>query len=106
MEAGDVDSIITNPQHPYTQLLIDSIPWPDLNRPWGQQEIRSDDGESAEIGLGCKFAPRCPHVMDRCRTEVPPLYMLEGGKSVASCFLHDGTETLPGEDLGMLFKVG
>ncbi len=32
MEAGEVDSVIANPKHPYTQLLIDSIPWPDLSR--------------------------------------------------------------------------
>ena len=104
MEAGDVESIITNPQHPYTQLLIDSIPWPDLSRQWGQQEIRGDDGESADIGVGCKFASRCPRVMDRCRREIPPLYMVEG-PSVASCFLYDGNETLPGDDLGLLLRA-
>lgn len=103
MEAGDVETIITNPQHPYTQLLIDSIPWPDLDRQWGQQEILGDDGESAEIGIGCKFASRCPRVMDHCRTKVPPLYMLKG-PSVASCFLHEGNETLPGDDLGMILR--
>ena len=32
MEAGDVDKVIKHPEHPYTRLLIDSIPWPDLNR--------------------------------------------------------------------------
>src|SRR6266498_992799 len=31
MEAGDVDTVIKNPRHPYTKLLIDSIPWPDIN---------------------------------------------------------------------------
>lgn len=102
MEAGNVEVVITNPQHPYTQLLIDSIPWPDLNRQWGQQEIRGDDGESAEVGKGCKFAPRCPHVMDKCRREVPPLYQLED-QTVASCFLHEGKTVLPGEELGSLF---
>ena len=32
MEAGDVDTVIKDPQHPYTRLLVDSIPWPDINR--------------------------------------------------------------------------
>ena len=34
-EAGPPKQVIGDPQHPYTQLLIDSIPWPDVNRPWG-----------------------------------------------------------------------
>ena len=35
MEAGDVDMVIKNPKHPYTRLLIDSIPWPNIKRRWG-----------------------------------------------------------------------
>ena len=103
MEAGDVESVIANPQHPYTQLLIDSIPWPDLNRQWGQQEIGMVDAETAKVGTGCKFASRCPHVMDKCRQTVPPLYQL-GDKQVASCFLYEDQSTLPGENLGQLFR--
>ncbi|MFP7673869.1 ABC transporter ATP-binding protein [Marivita sp. S0852] len=38
VEAGPPKQVIGSPQHPYTQLLIDSIPWPDLNRSWGQSE--------------------------------------------------------------------
>ncbi len=103
MEAGDVESVIANPQHPYTQLLIDSIPWPDLNRQWGKQEIGMVDAETAKVGKGCKFASRCPHVMEKCRQTVPPLYQL-GDKQVASCFLYEDKSTLPGENLGQLFK--
>ena len=103
MEAGDVESVIANPQHPYTQLLIDSIPWPDLNRQWGKQEIGTTEAETDKVGKGCKFASRCPHVMDRCRQTTPPLYQL-GDKQVASCFLYEDKSTLPGENLGQLFK--
>ena len=42
MEAGNVDTIIKDPQHPYTKLLIDSIPWPDINRHWGSTEIKAE----------------------------------------------------------------
>ncbi|MEM7134124.1 MAG: ABC transporter ATP-binding protein [Chloroflexota bacterium] len=103
MEAGDVEKVITDPQHPYTQLLIDSIPWPDLNRQWGNQEVIAIDGESAEVGSGCKFAPRCPHVMEKCRGSVPSLYHVDE-KTVASCFLYEDKPVLPGEDLGTLFS--
>ncbi|KQT47169.1 ABC transporter [Devosia sp. Leaf420] len=36
VEKGDVESVIRNPQHSYTRLLVDSIPWPDLNKNWGE----------------------------------------------------------------------
>lgn len=36
VEKGDVESVIRNPQHAYTQLLVDSIPWPNLDQKWGQ----------------------------------------------------------------------
>jgi peptide/nickel transport system ATP-binding protein len=102
MEAGSVDEVIKNPQHPYTQLLIDSIPWPDLNRQWGQQEIDEMDGEMAEIGTGCKFSPRCPHVMPKCREAPAPLYKVSD-KTVASCYLYEEKPVLERERLGELF---
>lgn len=104
MEAGDVDAVIKNPQHPYTQLLIDSIPWPDLTQQWGQQEIDEMDGEMAEIGSGCKFAPRCPHVMPKCRQAAAPLYQVSEG-TVASCYLYEDKSVLEGECLGELFNT-
>jgi oligopeptide/dipeptide ABC transporter ATP-binding protein len=103
MEAGDVDSVIANPQHPYTQLLIDSIPWPDLTRKWGQQELIVDEGKSPKTG--CKFAGRCPHVMDRCLQSPPPLYQVDDSR-VAACYLYDANPILPGERLGELFAAG
>ncbi len=104
MEAGDVDTIIKDPKHPYTQLLIDSIPWPDLTRQWGQQEIRTtDEDTSLASRVGCKFAGRCPHVMEKCKTNRPPLYYIDE-KRVASCFLYEENQVMPGEELGMLFK--
>lgn len=104
MEAGDVDSVISDPKHPYTQLLIDSVPWPDINRQWGQQEIIStDEDNSIASQTGCKFAGRCPHVMDKCKTNRPPLYQTDK-QHVASCFLYDTEPVLPGGELGQLFK--
>jgi len=105
MEAGDVEAVITNPQHPYTQLLIDSIPWPDLQRKWGQQEIIAiDDDKSKAARGGCKFAARCPHVMEKCRISPPPLYTV-GERQVASCYLYEEQPVLPSEALGSLFRA-
>jgi oligopeptide/dipeptide ABC transporter ATP-binding protein len=104
MEAGDVDTVISEPKHPYTQLLIDSIPWPDLTRQWGQQEIVStDEDKSAASKTGCKFAGRCPHVMEKCKVSPPPLYQIDEQR-VAACYLYDEQLVLPGEELGTLFK--
>jgi peptide/nickel transport system ATP-binding protein len=103
MEAGDVDRVITEPKHPYTQLLIDSIPWPDLTRQWGQQEIITEDMGQAAVHTGCKFANRCPHVMEKCRLTAPPLFQTDA-QHVASCYLYDTQPVLPGEELGTLFK--
>jgi peptide/nickel transport system ATP-binding protein len=104
MEAGSVESVIAEPKHPYTQLLIDSIPWPDLQRQWGQQEIGMVDAETARVGTGCKFASRCPHVMDKCRQSPPPLYEV-AGRQVASCYLYEDKPVLGNDDLGQLFKA-
>jgi len=104
MEAGEVDTVIGNPQHPYTQLLIDSIPWPDLQRQWGQQEIiTTDEDKSSASRTGCKFAGRCPHVMDKCKVSPPPLYQLDD-QHVAACYLYDNQPVMRGEQLGTLFK--
>jgi peptide/nickel transport system ATP-binding protein len=101
MEAGDVETVIKNPQHPYTQLLIDSIPWPDLGHKWGQQELIIPDGADPEI-KGCKFAPRCPHVKQVCWDSPPPLYKVDGAR-VASCHLYEGHQAIPKEQVGELF---
>jgi oligopeptide/dipeptide ABC transporter ATP-binding protein len=105
MEAGDVDAVIRDPKHPYTQLLIDSIPWPDLQRQWGQQEIIIPDG-TEKIGQGCKFANRCPHVMQICRETRPPLYQPDGSQRVAACYLYEKSPTLAKNDVGQLFSNG
>jgi peptide/nickel transport system ATP-binding protein len=102
MEAGDVESVIADPQHPYTQLLIDSIPWPDLTRKWGQQEVIVEEDKSAKAG--CKFAGRCPHVMAKCRQSAPPLYRLSDSR-VAACYLYEDQPQLAGEQLGKLLEM-
>lgn len=104
MEAGFVETVISEPKHPYTQLLIDSIPWPDLEQQWGQQEIIDVEEDTSEASqVGCKFAGRCPHVMDKCKVSPPPLYQTDDDR-VASCYLYEEHEILPGEELGTLFK--
>ena len=97
MEAGDVDTIIKNPQHPYTRLLIDSIPWPDLNRRWGETEIKAKESEMSDRGAGCKFIARCPFAFQSCETP-PPLFQL-GDYHATSCYRYSENPGIPSEDL-------
>jgi oligopeptide/dipeptide ABC transporter ATP-binding protein len=104
MEAGDVDTVIKKPQHPYTQLLIDSVPWPDIQHKWGQQEIIIPDGSAPQGNHGCKFAPRCPHVKSVCWESPPPLYQVDDAR-VAACYLYEGASTMTKEEVGDLFLL-
>ncbi|MFK7800228.1 MAG: ABC transporter ATP-binding protein [Anaerolineae bacterium] len=103
MEAGDVDRIIKNPQHPYTRLLIDSIPWPDLNRRWGETEIKAREGATEDITTGCKFYGRCPFAMEKCKT-FPPLFQIND-QQAASCYLFDEQPSIASEELSDLLPV-
>lgn len=103
MEAGDVDSVIKNPQHPYTRLLIDSIPWPDINRRWGETEIKAKEMDHADHSAGCRFYSRCPFVMEKCK-QLPPLFRLNEHQA-ASCYLYEQQPAIEPERLSELLPV-
>lgn len=104
MEAGSIDRVIKAPQHPYTRLLIDSIPWPDINRKWGQSEIVAREQDHGSVETGCKFASRCPFVMDKCRRAHPALYQV-APEQVAACFLYDDQPVVARERLSEVLPV-
>src|SRR6266540_978441 len=103
MEAGDVDTVIKSPQHPYTRLLIDSIPWPDINKRWGETEIKAREMELTEQGTGCRFYSRCPFAMDKCKQD-PPLFRIHEHQA-ASCYLLEGHPVIAPEKLSELLPV-
>jgi peptide/nickel transport system ATP-binding protein len=103
MEAGDVDTVIKTPQHPYTKLLIDSIPWPDINKRWGETEIKAKEMELTEQGTGCRFYSRCPFAMEKCKQD-PPLFQLKRYQA-ATCYLLEGHPVIAPEKLSDLLPV-
>ena len=88
VEMGSVRSVLKNPQHPYTQGLLQTVP-DKANPEQPLFSIRGNVPSLLEPQTNCRFAPRCEYVMDRCRHELPPLYMVNGDHQ-AACFLHDG----------------
>jgi peptide/nickel transport system ATP-binding protein len=102
-EAGAVDLVIKDPQHPYTQLLVNSIPWPDINRQWGKAETRGARANGKiSVANGCKFADRCPHVMAICGEHQPPLYQTDA-RRVAACYLYQDAPAFVDQDLMKIF---
>jgi peptide/nickel transport system ATP-binding protein len=86
VEMGTVEQVLMNPRHPYTKLLRESIPEADPSRRW-QGEIRLSDTEQEDyLKQGCRFAGRCPFVMDVCRQTTPPDINLEG--VLVKCYLY------------------
>ncbi len=103
-EAGDIDSVIRSPKHPYTQLLIDSIPWPDPDRRWGNAPTpTARDILVPEKHPGCRFAARCPFVMEMCLESAPPIFQT-AQQHGASCYLHRSSPAIAGEDMSMLLE--
>jgi peptide/nickel transport system ATP-binding protein len=81
VEFGDARSILADPQHPYTQLLLDSIP--EIGRKWQREKMALSDIEAKEFQLeGCRFYNRCPHASDRCMHERPPAKHMPDGRDV------------------------
>jgi oligopeptide/dipeptide ABC transporter ATP-binding protein len=101
-EVGDVELVIQKPLHPYTQLLISSIPLASAERRWGSGE--STDAASVQGGdyVGCKFANRCPKAMSKCSQAAPSLYQTDPHRAVA-CYLYEDAPALQVDEMMHVF---
>jgi len=96
VEAGPVRAVFNNPSHPYTSALLGSVVRPDSR----VERLQAIEGQPPALwGLppGCRFAPRCPHADDRCRTEYPPAIDVQRDASghVASCWSLENPDWKP-----------
>jgi len=88
MEIAPTNILFEDPQHPYTQALLDSVP--DVTKPEKKLSwIPGAPPDLVDCPLGCMYHPRCPYVMDVCREVVPPLIESKTGGKVA-CHLYTG----------------
>jgi oligopeptide/dipeptide ABC transporter ATP-binding protein len=85
-EYASVDTIYNEPRHPYTQELLKAFP--DLTQPGARlASIPGYPPRLTALPPGCRFAPRCPAVFDRCHVDQPALHRLGVDGHVASCHL-------------------
>ena len=106
-EEGDVDSIFTRPHHPYTWGLLGSLPRLDAD----VERLVQIQGQPPSLlnpPKGCRFHPRCPYVMDVCRSEEPRLLAVSGDPAhLQACHLDEATKDREVEKLlaGVLAEV-
>jgi len=82
VERTSARALFDDPQHPYTLGLLGSVPRLDEDR----ERLLAIEGAVPPpfaFPAGCRFNPRCPFAIDRCRTEMPPLRLVEDGHEVA-----------------------
>lgn len=82
VEEGLVEDIFDRPQHPYTRGLMASIPKLDSTKGERLHQIKGTVPLLNQIPSGCRFAPRCPHVTERCRRKMPQLTTLNETQKV------------------------
>lgn len=72
-EVASAETLIRNPQHPYTQALLSANPVPDPSQQGERIVLEGDVPSPLNPPSGCRFHTRCPQVMDVCKTTEPPL---------------------------------
>ena len=87
VELGPVQKVLGEPKHPYTQLLKSSVLEPDPRQKSAERVslVAADEGQFLRVG--CRFADRCPHVMNICHTVEPPDVSVDG--RMVKCHLYD-----------------
>jgi peptide/nickel transport system ATP-binding protein len=100
VEQAPAQALFRAPRHPYTLGLLDSFP--SLHGPRVRMTgIAGSPPDLRNPPAGCAFHPRCGYVMERCRTELPPLRPISQATSpaprAAACWLQDGSASVPAE---------
>ena len=84
VEQADAKRLFTDPQHPYSRMLLDAVPDLALSGR-RRQPVTGEIPNPIDPPPGCAFHPRCPHVMEVCRRELPA--PRETATGAAACHL-------------------
>jgi peptide/nickel transport system ATP-binding protein len=83
---GDVENVLMEPKHPYVRLLRDCIPDTDPKKRWTTKIQLAESDIEEYVRAGCKFAGRCPQVMEICRRQAPEDLSING--ALTKCHLY------------------
>jgi oligopeptide/dipeptide ABC transporter ATP-binding protein len=86
VETGTSEDVIRKPLHPYTEALIAAVPVPDPTARRIEVVIKGEVPSAINPPSGCRFHTRCPHAMQICRREEPPLTEVAKNRQ-AACYL-------------------
>jgi len=97
VEVGPVEEVMERPIHPYTKALLAALPQPDPRRRRARYRIGGEVPTLVHPPPGCRFAARCPFVIDRCIAEDPPLREIPGrpGRAAACHRAEEVGDVLP-----------
>ncbi len=88
VEQATSEELISNPKHPYTQMLLAAVPDPSRGLKTEDADVQGEIPDLTDLGSGCPFAPRCKHVMDACHEAMPEPRPLEDDRWVR-CYLYE-----------------
>ena len=91
-EQGPVEDVLSDPRHPYTQLLLSAVPDPRAELNVSAQTDRGEPPRVIDPAPGCRFRFRCPLAIDVCHTETPRLLPLATGHDAACHVAQSGAE--------------
>lgn len=89
VEEGPTRRVFEHPAHPYTESLLSAVPVPSprIQRTRERILLQGDPPDPTRTWQGCRFASRCPHVMEICHDVDPPMLATAGGPGAAACHL-------------------
>ena len=91
VEEGEAADVLQSPKHPYTKALMAAAPRVEADGKRTVLRLAGEVPSALNPPKGCHFHPRCPHCMEKCRLETPPVKELPNGQRVC-CWLEMKTE--------------
>ncbi len=99
-EVGPVRDVLEHPIHPYTKALLAALPVPEVRQRTRRYRVSGEVPTLIHPPPGCRFASRCPFVIDRCRTEEPPLRVIpERPDHPVACHRAEDVRDVPASEL-------